>query len=112
MGCQAHRVDPLIPSLWRVPLLLLRLLLAPVDSRLVRADCDGAILTLGIATTNPIASCPACGEESWRVHSRYTRRLAEEPAFGRRVRLQMTVRRFFCPRSGCLRRIFAEPLDG
>ncbi len=98
--------------LWRHTLLLFQLLRAPVGSRLVRTDFDGVTLTLGITTTYPNASCPACGGESQRVHSRYTRHLADEPAFGRRVRLQMTVRRFLCPDSGCPRRIFAEPLDG
>lgn len=93
-------------------MLLLQLLRAPVGSRLARTDFDGVTLTLGIATTNPNASCPACGHETWRIHSRYTRSLAEEPVFGRQVRLQMTVRRFLCLRSECLRRIFVEPLDG
>lgn len=58
------------------------------------------------------ASCPACGQETWRVHSRYNRSLAEEPAFGHRVRLRMTVRRFLCPAPQCPRRIFVEPLHG
>ena len=93
-------------------MLLFQLLRAPVGSRLVRTDFEGITLTLGIATTNPNASCPACGHESWRVHSHYTRGLAEEPVFGRRVRLRMTVRRFLCPSSGCPRRIFVEPLHG
>lgn len=93
-------------------MLLSQLLRAPVGSRLVRTDFDGVTLTLGIATTNPNASCPVCGHESWRVHSRYTRSLAEEPAFGHQVRLKMTVRRFLCPGSRCPRRIFVEPLDG
>jgi transposase/DNA-binding CsgD family transcriptional regulator len=91
-------------------LLLFQLLRAPVGSRLVRTDFDGVTLTLGIATTTPYASCPVCGHETWRVHSHYTRCLAEEPVFGRRVRLRMTVRRFLCPNSGCPRRIFVEPL--
>jgi transposase len=93
-------------------LLLSQLLRAPIGSRLVRTDFDDVTLTLEIATTNPKASCPGCGHETWRVHSRYTRRLAEEPVFGRRVCLRMTVRRFLCLRSGCPRRIFVEPLHG
>jgi transposase len=93
-------------------LFLFQLLRAPTGSRLVRTDFDGSTLTLGIATTNPIASCPACGGESRRVHSRYSRHLADEPAFGRRVRLGMTVRRFFCSDPACPRRIFVEPLGG
>jgi transposase len=91
-------------------LLLLPLLHAPAGSRLVRTDFDGMTLTLGIATTHPNASCPACGGESQRVHSRYTRQLAEEPAFGHSVRLQMSVRRFLGPDLGGPRQIFVEPL--
>ena len=72
-------------------MLLFDLLRAPVGSRLVRTDFDGSTLTLGIATTHPNASCPACGGESQRVHSHYTRHLAEEPIFGHRVRLQISV---------------------
>ena len=93
-------------------MLLSQLLRAPAGSRLVRTDFDDLTLTLGIATTAPNASCPVCGHETWRVHSRYTRCLAEEPAFGHQVRLQMTLRRSFCSGSGCPRRIFVEPLDG
>jgi transposase len=93
-------------------LLLFQLLRAPIGSRLIRTDFDDDTLTLGIATTNPNASCPVCGHDTWRVHSRYDRHLAEEPIFGHRVCLLMTVRRFFCSGSGCPRRIFTEPLDG
>jgi transposase len=97
---------------WKPFLLLPQLLRTPVGSRLVRTDFDGITLILGIATTTPHASCPACGEETWRVHSRYTRKLAEGPVFGHRVRLRMTVRRFLCPGPQCPRRIFVEPLYG
>jgi hypothetical protein len=38
---------------------------APAGSRLVRTDFDGDTLTLGIATTNPGASGPTCGHETW-----------------------------------------------
>ena len=93
-------------------MLLSQLLRPPIGSRLIRTDFDDDTLTLGIATTNPNASCPVCGHETWRVHSRYDRHLAEEPIFGHRVSLLMTVRRFFCSGSGCPRRIFTEPLDG
>jgi transposase len=93
-------------------LFLSQLLRAPLGSRLARTDFDGTTLTLGIETTHPNASCTLCGQESCWVHSRYTRCLAEEPAFGHPVRLRMTVRRFLCPEPECPRRIFAEPLDG
>ncbi len=93
-------------------MLLSQLLRAPIGSRLIRTDFDDDTLTLGIATTYPNASCPICGHDTWRVHSRYDRSLAEESVFGHRVCLRMTVRRFFCSGSACPRRIFTEPLDG
>ena len=92
-------------------MLLFQLLRAPAGSRPVRADFDGLTLTPGIATTAPKASCPVSGHETQRVHSHDTRRRAEEPVLGHRVRLRMTLRRFLCPESGCPRRIFVEPLQ-
>ena len=92
-------------------MLLTQLLRAPSGSRLVRTDFDGITLTLGIATTLPYACCPICGVDTWRIHSRYTRQLAEEPILGHPVRLEMTVRRFV-HRFAVSAAIFAEPLDG
>jgi transposase len=65
-----------------------------------------------LATTAPTAVCPVCGSNASRVHSRYARRLADLPGFGRAVRLEVTVRRFACPAVKCPRRIFAERLPG
>lgn len=59
-------------------------------------------------TANPSAACPACGRSAGRVHSRYTRRLADLPRHGRHARLLLEVRRFFCDTAGCRRRIFGE----
>lgn len=91
---------------------LLQLLGAPIGCRLLRAEFDGIALTLHLATTHPIAHCPACNTPSVRIHSRYTRRLAAEAAFGSRVRLALTARRFFSDAGDCQRTIFAEPLGG
>jgi transposase len=38
---------------------------------------------------------------SGRVHSRYSRRLADAAIGGRQVEILLAVRRFFCPASGC-----------
>jgi transposase len=56
------------------------------------------------------ADCPLCGRPSTRVHSRYSRRLADLPWHGRIVELQVYARRFRCPNGACRRRIFAERL--
>ena len=93
-------------------MLPLELLGAPEGSCLVRACLDVENLTVHLATTAPTAACPRCGSDTRRVHSRYTRRLDDLPCLGRRVRLQLAVRRFVCPQSDCPRRIFAERLPG
>jgi len=58
------------------------------------------------------AACPRCGTASARVHSRYSRRLADAAIGGRPVEIVLAVRRFFCPASGCRSRTFAEQVDG
>ena len=60
----------------------------------------------------PEAACPKCETVSGRVHSRYSRRLADAAVGGRPVEIVLAVRRFFCPAPGCRRRTFAEQVDG
>jgi len=54
--------------------------------------------------------CPGCGHPSSRRHSSYPRRLADLPWQGRRVQIEVQVRRLRCGRPGCTQRIFAERL--
>jgi len=85
---------------------------APEGSRLVHAVLDLDDLTINLAITAPTAVCPLCRAVTRRIHSRYTRHLADLPCFGQHVRLRITVRRFVCPRADCPRRIFGERLPG
>jgi transposase len=57
-----------------------------------------------------VVACPECGQPSRRVHSRYQRTLADLPWHGLRVRLALSVRKFFCDTPACARRIFTERL--
>jgi transposase len=93
-------------------LFLLDLLAAPTDSRVDSTALDDDTLTVSLTATAPHASCPTCGSEARRIQSRYRRRLADLPCFGRTVRLHVTVRRFRCPKPECPRRIFTERLAG
>jgi hypothetical protein len=43
-----------------------------------------------------------------RVHSRYSRRLADAAIGERQVEIVLAVRRFFCPAGGCRLETFAE----
>src|SRR5437868_4019322 len=70
------------------------------------------LLTFILITTSAQAVCPDCHRLSTRVHSRYTRILADLPWAGRALRLKVLVRRFFCPnsKSECSRLTFTERL--
>lgn len=67
-------------------------------------------VTILTAPTADTARCPLCGSPSSRVHSHYTRSLADLPWQGRRVVVHVAARRFRCWTPGCRRRIFAERL--
>ena len=54
--------------------------------------------------------CPECGRISRAVHSRYRRHLSDLPSLGRRVRVALRVRRFYCRNPRYTRRTFAERL--
>jgi transposase len=70
----------------------------------------GETITLVVQTIGSTKPCPDCGESSARVHSRYTRTLADLPWQGRAVRIELKARRFFCPATACPRQTFAERL--
>jgi zinc-finger of transposase IS204/IS1001/IS1096/IS1165 len=72
-------------------------------------DVDGALITMRPASSTSL--CPACGAISGRIHSRYSRRLADLPIVGRRVRLVLLAWRFRCGAVLCGRRIFNERFD-
>ena len=76
----------------------------------VRADSNAIILSARASVSS--ARCPVCGKRSGRVHSRYTRTLADLPWQGVPVTLRLRVRRFFCDQRACNRAIFAERLTG
>ena len=73
---------------------------------------DTDAITLAVRTTSRTARCPACDVGSARIHSRYTRTLADLPWQGVPVRVRLQVRRVFCDTATCQRRIFTERLPG
>ncbi len=67
-------------------------------------------IILTLRTTSPTAPCPSCGTVSSRIQSRYRRVLRDLPSVGHPIRLIVHVRRFFCKKSTCAQKIFAERL--
>jgi transposase len=65
-------------------------------------------IVLVVRSGSATATCPDCRTSSRRIQSRYQRRAADLPLGGRRVELQVMVRRFWCDAAACGRKIFAE----
>ena len=65
-------------------------------------------LTLNLTSTQTRVLCPICGQPSHRVHSRYSRTLADLPCVSFSLTLIVHVCKFFCVNPACPRRIFTE----
>lgn len=85
---------------------------APKLLNLISVRAGANVITLAARASSRVASCPVCEKQSLRVHSRYTRTLADLPWQGIPVTLHLHVRRFFCDERTCHRAIFAERLSG
>jgi hypothetical protein len=68
------------------------------------------VLPIKAVSTQIFPCCPLCNTKATKVHSRYTRKLADLPCSGQQVRLLVRVRKGFCDVPGCARKIFAERL--
>jgi transposase len=67
-------------------------------------------ITATLVAIQAMGCCPLCGGFSRRIHSHYPRTLTDLPWGALRVRLDLTVRKFFCDDPACPRRIFTERL--
>lgn len=73
---------------------------------------ESGVVHFSARTREVPVACPDCGRSSARVHSRYSRTLADLAVGGRPVSVGLSVRRLFCDRPRCGRRTFAEQVEG
>jgi transposase len=71
-------------------------------------DDTAAQITLHVTSTPSCVPCPCCHVRTTRVHSRYTRTVADLPWGAYAVRWQLRMRKFFCDNLVCPRQIFTE----
>jgi len=102
------------PAFVATPVLALFARFLPERTTLVleawHVDDAVAEITLHVTSTQACGLCPLCHIQTPRVHSRYTRTLADLPWGTYAVRLQLRVRKFFCDNPACPRQIFTERL--
>ncbi len=82
----------------------------PPGLEIVSVETADDLLKVQVASTKERACCPLCHGSSERRHSHYTRVVADLPCTGFRVQLILHVRKFFCERVDCSRKIFTERL--
>jgi len=84
----------------------------PHGMRLLTLTVSPRMVCVEAAASNMSSCCPSCHTPSERVHSYYTRTLADLPCVGRRVILKLHVRKFRCTSEECPQRIFTERFPG
>ena len=82
----------------------------PEALEVVNCDVAEKVITLMVGATQTAPCCPLCETSASRIHSHYSPQLADMPCIGRRVRLILHVRKFFCDEKTCPRKIFTERL--
>jgi transposase len=82
----------------------------PEGIEVIGIEMIETVLTITAVSTQSNPRCPLCGTPASRVHSRYTRQIADLPCGGQPIRIQIQVRKCFCEVSTCARKIFAERL--
>lgn len=80
--------------------------------RLVRHELFDDELILELVPQATRARCPDCHRRSHHIHSRYTRRITDQPLGGRHVTIHLQVRRFICRMPTCPRTTFVEQAPG
>jgi transposase len=85
--------------------------LLPKGLHLENLSIGTGCVSISVSSGARRSRCPACGRDSSRVHSRYSRTVSDLPWHGISVELEVRARRFFCEEASCERRIFCERLE-
>jgi len=80
------------------------------DVEITKVSLNAETVTIEATVTTPAAECPSCGHLSDRVHSRYIRRLKDQPCRGRKLLMLITARKFLCLNPKCFHKVFCERL--
>lgn len=80
--------------------------------RVERLWAEAGTVHVAARTGELRVACPDCGHRSARVHSRYSRTLADVAVGGCPVLISLVVRRLFCDSTIYGRRTFAEQVEG
>ena len=64
-----------------------------------------------VASNRKTCNCPYCNSPSMRVHSRYEKSFQDLPVMGKKTKIMIENRKFFCDNPDCGFTTFAERFD-
>jgi len=74
-------------------------------------EIEGEDIFIHVGSTREIVNCPYCGQPSGKIHSRQVRTLKDLPMQGKKVKILLESRKYFCKNEGCTKRTFSERFD-
>src|SRR5260370_30472852 len=95
-GCKGMPKNPLLPL--------------PEEMEIVSINAVENELQVCVSSKRLSCPCPRCATFSSGIHSYYRRKPLELPCAGQMVRLELTVKKFFCREKNCPQKIFVERL--
>ena len=66
------------------------------------------LVTLKVELRHKTEKCPKCSKRSSAIHSHYSRKIKDLPAFGNEVIFHFLCKKFFCKNDDCDQSIFTE----
>jgi transposase len=84
----------------------------PTGLEITAVETVDDLLVVQVVSSRSCSHCPLCLRPARRVHSRYTRVVADLPCAGERVQLRLQMRKFFCESADCSRKITTRADSG
>jgi transposase len=84
-----------------------------LDENLQYTGCaiKGSELQIRVNSAREKARCPQCEQISHQVHSRKIRTLKDLPIQGKKVKILLEQKKYFCKNKSCKSKTFAERFD-
>lgn len=79
--------------------------------KVISVDNQQDVLEIYVQSTTRYATCPNCCITSKRIHSYYSRKVADLPVFGKTSRIILRSRKFYCNQEEYSFKVFTERFD-
>ena len=74
-------------------------------------EIQGEELYIYLSSLREVTICPYCGQLSGQIHSRRVRTLKDLPIQGKKVKILLEQKKYFCKNKACVKKTYAERFD-